>query len=72
MEEFDNPFFHNYLWSDKDKKRSKITKPWWEWPWLFFLPTYVQINDGYAWFYKQWGNRYFYVGYESIYKEDRA
>ena len=67
----DNPFYHNYLFKKEDLERSKIDKPWYIWPWLFLLPTWVQINDGYAFFYKQYGNQYFIVGHESLAQKEK-
>lgn len=67
MEKKYKTFYHNYLFTESDRDRTLDDKPWWEWPWWWILPTYAQIGiDGYAYFYKQWGNRYYLVGYESI------
>jgi len=64
MAKYDNPFFYNYLFSQEDVSRIKIK--WWQYPLLWILPTYVQINDGHAFFFKQWGNQYFYIREEKI------
>ena len=64
MAKQENPFYHNYLWSEADLSRVMIK--WWQYPLLWLLPTYVQINDGYAFFYKQWGNQYFFMKEERL------
>ena len=55
--ETENPFFQNYLFSKKDLKRATIKK--WQYPLLWFLPTYVQLSDGYEVYYKLWQGRIF-------------
>jgi len=62
MKKYDNPFYHNYVFRDFDINRVKIPK--WQYPFLWFLPTYVQLTENYAIKYKQWHNRYFIVGFE--------
>jgi len=59
---FDNPFIHNYVFTDDDIERMPIDKL--SYPLLFLLPTYVQITNNYAIFYKQFMNKYFIMGYE--------
>jgi len=53
----DNPFCQNYLFSENDLNRAKIKK--WQYPLLFFLPTYVQLSDGYEIHFKLWQGRIF-------------
>jgi len=60
----DNPFYYNYIFNKFDLSRAKIR--WWQYPLLWIMPTYVQINDGMVWFYKQWGNQYFLMKYEKL------
>lgn len=38
---YDNPFYDNHIFSKEDLKRCEIR--WWEYPFLYLLPTYVQI-----------------------------
>lgn len=59
-----NPFIHNYVFKDSDIERCKVNR--WQYPLLFFLPTYVQITDHYVIIFKQWMNRYFIVGHERL------
>jgi hypothetical protein len=47
---FDNPFYDNHIFTSFDRKRYKIK--WWQYPILWFRPTYIQINDGYVFKYK--------------------
>lgn len=54
MNETDNPFYRNYLFTGKDLKRSTIK--WWHYPLLLFRPMYVQIADGYAVHFKTTGD----------------
>ena len=46
----ENPFWHNYIFSNADLKRCTFNK--WNWIWLWIFPTFVQCNDGCAFFYK--------------------
>jgi len=46
----ENPFYYNYIFSKEDLYRVKIK--WWEYPLLWFSPTYVQIDEGYVFYYK--------------------
>lgn len=46
----DNPFYHNYVFSQFDLERVKIK--WYDYPLLFFKPSYVQFNDGYTFVFK--------------------
>ena len=62
--ELDNPFYHNYIFSEKDLDRAAFS--YWRYPILLFLPTYVQINEGYVWFYKIWQGRYFFTKCEVL------
>ena len=59
-----NPLYSNHLFKDFDINRVKISK--WEYPFLWFLPTYVQMTDNYVIKYKQWGGRYFFMGFEEF------
>lgn len=59
-----NPFYNNYLFTKEDLNRALIK--WWEYPFLFFLTTYVQINEGYVWYYKTFRGRIYYIKSEPI------
>jgi hypothetical protein len=60
----ENPFYHNYVFKKFDLERVIIKK--WKYPFLFFLRTYVQIQDGYVFKYKQWRNKYYLMGTEEL------
>jgi len=60
----DNPFYHNYIFSEKDLERAIIR--WWEHPFLWLLPTYVQVNYGYAWFFKTWRGKIYFMKSEKL------
>ena len=60
----DNPFFYNYLWSDKDLDRMKIKM--WQYPLLWFLPTYVTVSCGIAWHYKRFNGKIFLMKSEDL------
>ena len=60
----ENPFYHNYIFSRFDINRVKIR--WHQYPWLFFLTTYVQVSEGYVFKFKQWRNRYYVIGFEEL------
>lgn len=67
----ENPFYHNYLFSKEDLKRTVFK--WYQYPILWFLPMKVQITtDGVAYF-KVWNGAYYFYGFnleESVpYKE---
>ena len=61
MRNYRNPFIHNYVFSKADLNRVPINK--WK---GFFLKTYVQINDGYVFYYKQRDNTYYFVKAEKL------
>jgi len=50
MKKNDNPFYRNYVFSSFDIGRVAIK--WWQYPLLWFRPTYTQIADGYAYHFK--------------------
>lgn len=54
-EYFDNPFYHNYIFTDADAGRVKIKR--WEYPFLFVLPTYVQITNNFVFHFKTLNGR---------------
>jgi hypothetical protein len=62
----ENPFYYNYVFLKKDKYRTKIK--WYEYPILWFLPCYVQINDGYVWHYKLWQGQYYLLKAKEVEK----
>ena len=59
--EQENPFYHNYIFSDFDLKRAKIG--WWTELLLkiFIHPTYVQIGDKHVYHFKIFGGRYYFL-----------
>jgi len=61
-----NPFYSNYIFTDSDLDRMKIKK--WQYPLLFFIPTYVQINENYAWHFKYWQGRIYLMKIEKVNK----
>ncbi len=61
----DNPFYDNHVFTKFDLNRIRIK--WWEYPFLYFKRTYVQINDGYVFHYKMASDgRIFLVKHELI------
>lgn len=62
---YDNPFYSNHVFKEFDLDRVKIS--FWEYPFLWFRPTYVQISDGYSWHFKRDGSgRYFLMKAEKL------
>lgn len=61
-----NPFYDNHLFTKKDLKRFYFNK--WSWIWLWLFPTFVQINDGYAFHYKIVNGAYYFIKFESLFK----
>ena len=59
-----NPFYNNHIFTEFDLEKVKIK--WWQYPLLWLLPTYVQTNDGYAFFYKLWQGKWFLMKEEKI------
>jgi len=51
MSNYENPFYHNYVFNSADLHRAIIK--WWMYPILWFKTTYVQIGDGYAFHFKK-------------------
>jgi hypothetical protein len=47
-----NPFIHDYVFSEKDISRARISVPLWTRIKLWFKHTYVQIDENYVWYYK--------------------
>lgn len=45
-----NPFYNNYVFREFDRSRCIID--WTDKLWLWLWPTYVQLNDGYIFKYK--------------------
>ena len=63
----ENPFYFNYTFSIYDLSRD--IKKWWEFPMiLIFKPTYVQVSDGYVWYYKIHSGAIYLIKYEEIRK----
>ncbi len=62
-----NPFYHNYIFSKIDLKRSRIK--WWEYPFLWMIPTYIQINDGLIFYFKIFQTRIFLMKIKKDLKE---
>ena len=55
-----NPFYDNHVFTKEDLKRLEFNViSYWEFPFLIFSTTYVQLNDGYVFYYKHMGGRYF-------------
>lgn len=60
-----NPFYDNHIFSKKDIDRAIFSR--WCWLWLWIFPTNVQINDGYAFFYKIVNGAYYFIKTEKIF-----
>jgi len=54
-----NPFRYNYIFSKFDLER--VTIKWSQYPLLWILPTYVQLNDGYVFYYKRFSGRIYLI-----------
>lgn len=59
-----NGFNYNYVWSRVDLLRPR--PKWKEWVWLWIFPTYVQINDGYVFYYKVVSSTYYFIKAEKL------
>ena len=57
-----NPFYDNHVFSKEDLKRATIK--WWQYPLLWLLPTYVQLNEGFVFYWKNWNGKYYLIKYE--------
>ena len=57
--ELTNPFYHNYAFSCFDLNRPFIK--WYEWIYLWMLPTYVQLNEGLEFHFKLCQGRIFLI-----------
>ena len=49
--------YDNHVFSKEDIERAIIKK--WQYPLLFFLPTYVQLNEGFEFHYKFFQGQYY-------------
>ena len=52
-----NPFYDNHVFNKEDIGRAIIK--WWKYPLLLLLPTWVQLNEGYVFYWKTWQGKYF-------------
>ena len=55
----DNPFYSNHVFTEFDLDRVKIS--FWEYPFLWLKPTFVQLSDGYAWYFKRDSSGRYYL-----------
>ena len=62
MINIENPFYNNYVFSEKDLDRTIIKK--WQYPFLWFLPTYIQLSEGYYFHFKYWQGKVFLMKVE--------
>jgi len=65
-----NPFIYNYVFSKEDLKRPKLQVNFFIKFLLKFLRTYIQLEDGYLFYYKQWKNNYYLIKVEKFIKEE--
>jgi hypothetical protein len=59
INELENPYYNNYIFSEFDLGRAKIK--WWQYPILWFLPTYIQLGEGWEFHYKKWNGKYYLI-----------
>jgi len=52
------------LFTKEDLDRAIIR--WWQYPFLWLLPTYCQITEGYVFKYKVWNGAYYLIKYEPV------
>ena len=63
----DNPYYSNYLFSQKDLKRRKIKYiDLWERIRVWLAPMLCQVNGGYTWHCKIVNGKYFVFKYEVL------
>jgi hypothetical protein len=60
--DMDNPFYDNHIFISWDTRRWKLT--WLDRVKIFFHPTYVQINEGYIFYFKMVDGKYYILKYE--------
>lgn len=68
--ELDNPFYHNYVFHRSDLQRCLI-RPW-QYPLLWLLPTYVQMDEGMVFYYKRFNGKVYLMRYEELPHADAA
>jgi len=61
-----NPFNHNYCFAENDARRLRLKITWLERFFLFFRTTYVQCADGYVFYFKQIGGKYYLLKTEKL------
>ena len=59
------PFIHNYVFSKADVDKHNICKVR-NYPEIWFRTTYVQINDGYVFHFRQRHNYYYLLKVERL------
>jgi len=59
-------FYKNWrlVFRQEDLIRLKIK--WWEYPILWFLPTYIQISEGLIFYYKIWREKIYVMKIEKL------
>lgn len=65
----ENPFYHNYLFSEEDLRRCTFRKRDRLWLWIF--PTYVQFADGYSFYFKIVNGRYYLMKVNNVSHEEK-
>lgn len=54
------------IYKEFEKHKDDIYIKWWQKPLLWFLPTYVYIGEGYAFFYKTFKGTLYFMGSEEL------
>lgn len=68
----ENPFYDNHIFSRKDIERAMLKLNWLQRLILFFAPTFVQVSDGYAWYFKIGRDGCHYlIKYDKIYFKEQ-
>ena len=60
----ENPFYNNYVFSKEDLDRAIIK--WWQYPFLWLLPTCIQCSEGYVFYFKYWQGKVFLMKIEKL------
>ena len=57
-------FYSNDVFREFNAKR--ITIRWYEWLWLWMFPTFVEIDEGYAFYFKLTSRKHYLIKAEKL------
>ena len=43
---------------------------WWQYPFLWLLPTYTQVSEGFVFYFKYWQGKVFLMKYKELHQSE--